>query len=322
MNTNVSIKDQLMIDTLKSLQQQLTYTVLISLLVIGNIGCIFNTIIFLRPYLISSSCSRYFLATSFANLFQLNIGLISNILDNGFAIHPYHYLSILCKLRNYFINVGGFLSQTYLLLACIDRYLIIVNKSRYRRINTISIANRIIIFGALFWFIILSHMPVYSNISLGNQFCFYSSSSYVFFISLHNLIISGCILPSLMVIFGLLTLKNIKKIRRHVRIHRRRRRHHYSSLMLISNVFVSVIFTFIYTGALIYISFFMLTKGDVSPLRQQIEQRFISFIAIIFYYVPFAISFYVNILTSQRFRSELKKILFLKKNKSLNRSYF
>ena len=308
MITNVSInfEDQLLIDTLKSLQKQLTYAILIPMLIIGNIGCIFNTIIFLRPYLISSSCTRYFLASSFANAFQLNIGLASNILDFGFSIHPYHSSSILCKFRNYLIITGGFLSQTYLLLACIDRYIITVNKSHYRPLNTISMANRIICLTACFWFIILSHMLVYSNILPNNHFCFYSSSSYTFFISLHNLILSGFILPILMSIFGLLTLKNIRRIRRQVSS--RRKRKHYLSLMLTSNIFISVLFTFVYTSGLIYVSFFMMNKGKS-------QRRFILFIAIIFYYLPYVISFYVNILTSQRFRCELRKTFCVNRQK-------
>ncbi|CAF3810413.1 unnamed protein product [Rotaria sordida] len=296
------------------LQKQLTYTVLILLFIIGNIGCILNTIIFLRPCLNSSSSSRYFLASSFANGFILNVGLATHILDVGFSIHSHHSLTIICKLRNYLINISGFLSQTYLLLACIDRYLISLNKSRYRSINTKLMANRIISFTACFWFIILSHMLIYSSISLRLHICFFSSLSYTFFISLHNLILSGFILPTLMVLFGLLTLKNIQQIRRQARSCRRRqRRYHYLSLMLISNVFVSVIFTLIYTSGLSYISFFMLIRENVPSVKQKTQHRFISFIAIIFYYVPYSISFYVNILTSQRFRRELQKILHLKR---------
>jgi hypothetical protein len=311
---NTSVEDQLIIDTLKRLQKSLTYTILIPLFIIGNIGCIFNTIIFLNSYLKLSSSSRYFLASSFANVFQLNIGLAGNILDFGFSIHPYHNSLILCKFRNYLINIAGFLSQTYLLFACIDRYLITINKPRYRLINTIFIANRIIFFIACFWFINLSHIFIYSNISSYNHFCFYSSSSYIFFISLHNLILSGFILPILMISFGLLTLKNIQKIRRLVRSSSKRR-NHYLSLMLISNVFISVIFTSIYTSGLIYIRFFMLNKENLSLLRKKSQRRFILFIAVCFYYVPYAISFYVNILTSQRFRCELKKSLHLNKRK-------
>jgi hypothetical protein len=265
---NTSVEDQLIIDTLKRLQKSLTYTILIPLFIIGNIGCIFNTIIFLNSYLKLSSSSRYFLASSFANVFQLNIGLAGNILDFGFSIHPYHNSLILCKFRNYLINIAGFLSQTYLLFACIDRYLITINKPRYRLINTIFIANRIIFFIACFWFINLSHIFIYSNISSYNHFCFYSSSSYTVFISLHNLILSGFILPILMSIFGLLTLKNIRRIRRQVSSHRKRK--HYLSLMLTSNIFISVLFTLIYTSGLIYISFFMINKGKA-------QRRFILF---------------------------------------------
>ncbi|CAF3427818.1 unnamed protein product [Rotaria sp. Silwood1] len=318
MNTSISIdlSDQLIIDTLKSLQKQLTYTILIFLFIIGNIGCILNTIIFLRPCLNSSSSSRYFLASSFANGLLLHIGLATHILDVGFSIHPYHNLSILCKLRNYLINIGGFLSQTYLLLACIDRYLISLNKSRYRSINTIPMANRIILFSACFWLTILSHMLIFSSISPRHHFCFFSSLSYSFFISLHNLILSGFILPILMVFFGLLTLKNIQRIRRQARSCRRRqRRYHYLSLMLISNVFVSVIFTLAYTSGLIYVSFFILTQENITSSRQKVQHRFISFIAIIFYYVPYSISFYVNTLTSQHFRRELQKVLRLKRER-------
>jgi hypothetical protein len=312
---NTSVEDQLMIDTLKNLQKRLTYTVFISLFIIGNIGCIFNGIIFLHSSLKSSSCCRYFLASSFANVFQINIGVTSTILDFGFNIHPYHDSIILCKLRNYLINTAGFLSQTYILFACIDRYLISINKSRYRRIGKISIANRIIFLTACFWFLNLSHMLKYSTIPSNSHFCLYSSTSYIFFISLHNLIISGFILPILMIIFSLLTLKNIRRIRRQARSRRHRR--HYLSLMLIGNVFVSVIFALIYTSGLIYISFFMKTKENQLLLKQKIQRRFVSFIAIIFYYVPYTISFYVNILTSQRFRCELKKSLHLNTRKTV-----
>jgi hypothetical protein len=308
-SSSLSFEDRSVIETLQNIQNQFTYTILIFFLLIGNIGCVFNTIIFLRPCLISSSCSRYFLSSSFANVFQLNIGLVSHILDFGFHIHPYHHSIILCKLRNYLINVAGFLSQTYLLLACIDRYLISLNRSSSRRINTVAVANRIIWAVTVFWMVILSHMLVYGTILQPSQFCFFSTPSYVFFISVHNLILSGFVLPILMVLFGLLTLKNIRLIRRQACVRRRKRRNHYLSLMLISNVFVSVFFTLLYTSGLIYLSFFMATSSKKISYRDSVEQRFVSFIAIMFYYAPFAIFFYVNIFTSQRFRSELKSIL-------------
>ena len=308
-STVLSLEDRLVIETLRHIQRQFSYTLLIFFLLIGNIGCVFNTIIFLRPCLISSSCSRYFLASSFANVFQLNIGLISHILDFGFNIHPYHRSMVLCKLRNYLINVAGFLSQTYLLLACIDRYLISLNRSSSRQINTVAVANRIICAVTGFWIVTLSHMLVYSSILQTSQFCFFSSSSYVIFISFHNLVLSGFLLPILMVVFGLLTLKNIRRIRRQACARRRKRRNHYLSLMLISNVFVSVFFTLVYTSGLIYLSFFMTKSSTKNPYRDSVEQRFVSFVAIMFYYAPFAIFFYVNIFTSQRFRCELKIVL-------------
>lgn len=298
---------------LQNLQKNLTYSLLIILLLIGNIGCVFNTIIFLRPHLIAASCSKYFLASSFANVFQLNIGLVSHILDSGFDIHPYHHSTILCKLRNYSITLAGFLSQTYLLLACIDRYLISLNTTKHPFLFT----KQILIVFTSFWSLSLCHLLFYSEILQSTQFCFFSSSIYVYFISFHNLILSGFVLPILMVIFGLLTLKNIRSIRRQARV-RRRRRCHYLSLMLISNVFVSVIFTFIYTSGLIYLSF-LVKQSTRTPSRQRIEQKFITFGSIIFYYFPFAIFFYVNVFTSQRFRSELKKIFCRKHSKKSSR---
>ncbi|CAF4615992.1 unnamed protein product [Rotaria socialis] len=197
----------------------------------------------------------------------------------------FHYVPILCKLRNYSISISGFLSQSYLLLACIDRYLISANESSYRQFNTIPMANRIIMFTIMFWLTILSHKLVYSNISSPHQFCFYSGASYTFLISLHNLILSGSILSILMATFSILTLKNIRQIRRQTRSCGRR--HHCVSLMLISNVFVSVIFTFIYVGGLISVSFFLLTKAQMLSTRQKVRNKFISFIVIIFYYTPY-----------------------------------
>ena len=310
---NISLEDQLLVETWMTVQKYLTYTVLIGLFTIGNIGCIFNVIIFRCPYLKTSSCSRYFLASSFANAFQLNIGLASHILDLTFAIHPYHYSSILCKLRNYLINTAGFLSQTYLLLACIDRYLI---TTRFRQISRLPIANRIILCTACFWLVDLSHMLVYSNVIANHHFCFFSSASYVFFISLHNFILSGLVLPILMTIFGILTLNNVRRIRRQVRS--RRHRDHYLSLMLLTNIFISVLFTFMYTSGLLYMSVFASNRANNLSVKEQFQRRFISFIAIIFYYIPYAVSFYVNILTSQRFRREFRKSVYLKRRKTIS----
>lgn len=310
---NITLEDQLLVETLRNIQKYLTYTVLVSLFIIGNIGCIFNTVIFRCPYLRTSSCSRYFLASSFANGFQLNIGLASHILDFAFSIHPYHYSSILCKLRNYLINTVGFLSQTYLLFACIDRFFI---TTRFRQMSRLPIANRIIFYTTCFWLIDLSHMLIYSDIIVNQRFCFFTSASYVVFISLHNFILSGLVLPILMTVFGLLTLVNIRHIRRQVRS--RRHRDHYLSLMLLTNVFISVLFTLMYTSGLLYMSVFASNRQGHLTLKEQYQRRFISFIAIIFYYVPYAISFYVNIFTSQRFRREFRKSVYSNKRKTIS----
>ena len=320
-NTTLSMDDGQVIEKLETLKRQITYSLLIFFLLIGNIGCVFNTIIFLRPCLITSSCSRYFLAASFANLFQLDIGLVSHILDSGFDIHPHHSSTIICKLRNYLINTGGFLSQNYLLLACIDRYLISRKSSLSIKINRISLANRVILFSTCFWLIFLSHMLVYSEILIEKQFCFFSNSFYVIFISSHNLILSGFLLPFLMVIFGLLTWKNIRRIRQQTRQNRRRtRRNHYLSLMLISNVLVNVFFTLMYTAGLASLSVFFNNNSQTFSHRNKVEQTFVSFIAIIFYYAPFTIFFYINVLTSQRFRLELKNIFF--HQRSIRQNFF
>ncbi|CAF5214058.1 unnamed protein product [Rotaria magnacalcarata] len=85
-----------------------------------------------------------------------------------------------------------------------------------------------------------------------------------------------------MVIFSILTLKNIRQIRRQTRSCGRHR--HCLSFMLISGF--------------IYVSFFLLTKAQMLSTRQKVQNKFISFIAIMFYYTPYAISCYVNALTS------------------------
>ena len=311
---NITSNDQFIINTLTSIQKQLTYTLLVSLVLVGNIGCILNTMIFSRPYLNSTSCSRYFLGSSFANAFQLNIGLVCIILDYGFGIHPYHHSSVLCKLRNYFINMGGFLSQTYILLACIDRYLVSINKPRYYRLLTKSMANHITYLSVVFWSVSLFHMIIYSDISVTNQFCYYLNSSYVIFISLHNLVLSGCVFPCLMAVFGLLTVRKIRSIQQRTHTYRRtKRRNHYLSLMLISNMLVSVIFTLLYTSGLIYLLCFM---SKDNSLKHKVQRGFIRLTATTVYYAQFSVSFYVNILTSERFRCELKQILCKKLNKS------
>src|SRR5690349_17484154 len=66
---------------------------------IGNIGLIFNCIIFYQPALRKSPCSIYFIASNVSQFFVFNIALLTRLLLFGYDIKTIYFNRWYCKIR-------------------------------------------------------------------------------------------------------------------------------------------------------------------------------------------------------------------------------
>ncbi|CAF1201971.1 unnamed protein product [Didymodactylos carnosus] len=109
------------VDALASAQAQLYRYGGTFLIVAGDLGGIFNLIMFLQPSLRWNPCSAYFLAYAGSNLIYINFSMILTSLREGFHVDPSVQSLGFCRLRVYMYYVFTVLPTTLLIMVTIDR---------------------------------------------------------------------------------------------------------------------------------------------------------------------------------------------------------
>lgn len=214
------MSDNSLVTILPLIQLYATRSLLTIFYVLANVGCVLNLFIFLSRSLRKSPCSMYFLGSSCSNFFLINFGVSLNILNYGYQIELAARNQLFCTLRNYLVNAFGFISQSYIVLACIDRYFLSCSSALHRQRSSLRTAALSISLVGLFWMVESIHLAIMSEITAG-PFCYFHAGFYPLFISIHNMVLSGFVLSSAMTYFGTLTVLNIRRIRQQTKSYNR-----------------------------------------------------------------------------------------------------
>ena len=297
------------------------------LIVLGNISCIINLIIFTRKNLRKSPCSIYFIAFNISNFILINFLILLTTLLSGYNVNQNVFNLTLCRSNFYMTLTLDIISACYLILASIDRMLITSRNVRTRQRSTNRLAYISIIIVTLFWILFHSHTLILVNgIPTGpNQYrCFFNLGLYYTLITYYTLIIKGICVPLLLITFGLWTLKNIRSIMHQTRVapigepsrtmtgaalSSTRSKDRQLSLMLLIEISIYVIFTSVLTSVLMY---GQLTQNNVKSADELQFSLLLSTIGNFSNFIPYCIGGYINILVSKIFRKEVKDILFCK----------
>ena len=190
-------------------------------LIFGTFGNVLNILIFTRRSLRTNPCSFYFLISSINNLFVLYVALLTRLLSSGWKIDPSNTNLALCKLRIFFVYSSLCLIQWCMVLASIDRFFCSCHSINYRHLSNLSFARRltlaVIVVVALghihtlvWWSVDYIGADLYCNIFIDQ----YEIAFQVFFL------IFSCLLPPiLMMVFGLATIFNIRRIHQQTLVH-------------------------------------------------------------------------------------------------------
>ncbi|CAF1260658.1 unnamed protein product [Didymodactylos carnosus] len=288
--------------------QQMSRYGMISLLLIGDLGTIFNCLIFRQPALKSNPCSMYFLASSVSQLFSFNFGLLTRILSFGFTIDPSNTSLFYCKLRSYLSILVPLFPRFYILLACLDRWANSSSSAHLRKWSSVKIARRMILCNFLFWLLTSVHLLIFNSI-VQNK-CQNVPGFYPTFYSFYVLIVPGLGPIAGMLILGLLTLKNVKTNRR--RIHplragerpRMKQKDLQLCQMLLFQVLINVLLNLPSPLYLIYSTF---STGYKSPQRLAIE-KLMSYLVLFLVYLGYTLSFFLYTLSSRTYRHEFVRL--------------
>ena len=293
------------------------------LMIIGTISCIISILFFKQKNLRKNPCSIYFIAVNISDLLFIYSLIMIIVLSIGYDIDLTSFNRFGCRLSIYLTFLVDSLSAYYLILASVDRVLVTSLNARTRQKSTPNFAGICILIGTIFWVLFHLHGIIFSDIlpiGPGFYLCISSPGYYTEFVGYYLLLIKGILVPVLMSIFGMLTVKNIQSVRRRriapvMSITEQASGSNWSSmnpkdrqlvLMLLMNISIYVAFTLPLSIVAIY-----------QQVRQSYGLTFeetqiilcIRLITLFFSYIPHCIDFYCNLMVSKSFRNEIKRLL-------------
>ncbi|CAF1321066.1 unnamed protein product [Adineta steineri] len=284
--------------------------------IVGNIGSIFTCIVFSQPAFHKSPCAMYFFASSFSQFFVFNFALLTRMLQFGYNIQIVNTVFWFCKIRYYLFYVFVAVSRYNIILASIDRYFASSREALRRQWSSPKIALRLIISNVLLWIIIYSQVLIFYDIHNGN--CSPQPGSYGTFFSIYISIDSGILPLSIMLIFGLLTVNNVRQNKRlikpsianiydgPVRVSRVSKKDTQLYRMLANQILLFIVLNIFNPCYLLYQASTIYTLK--SPLRRAVE-LFINNASYILIYLGFALTFTNFIVSSGMFRREFQQFI-------------
>ncbi|CAF0735204.1 unnamed protein product [Adineta steineri] len=293
------------------------------LITIGSIGCILNLMVFTNDTLRKNPCTICFRAVNIVDFIYFYLGLLLTTLAVGYDIDPSATNIVFCRFRYYIALVLACWEASYIILAAIDRTLVTSRKTGTRKLSTRRLIRISVISITIFWLLFHIHALIFTQIlQYGPNFfaCYYQPGTYTKFMTFSSLLLNGTLPPLFMGIFGLWTVRNIRKVNRGIRpasltntgnmtIGRPRilrSKDQQLIRMLFMNIISYIIFKCPVTIFLIYIQ---ITQNNGKSAEQNIIEQSVIQLTYFWYFIDNSISCYTNLIVSKTFRTELKRIL-------------
>ncbi|CAF1654258.1 unnamed protein product [Adineta ricciae] len=225
------------------------------------------------------------------------------MLHYGYDIRTLNYNLWYCKIRFYLFYIFVAVPRYYVILASIDRYFASSRNALRRRWSSPKTTLRLIIGNALFWSIIYIQVLVFYETSTGT--CNYRSGGYGIFFSIYIAIDSGILPLLLMLIFGLLTVRNIHKTKMRIvggqrsRISKKDLQLH---RMLANQIILFLILNLPNPCFLVYHS---ITLQLARSSFRHATEIFMGNMTYLFVYLGFSLTFTNFLVSSEIFRREL-----------------
>ena len=294
------------------------------LMVIGTVSSLLSLIVFNKKNLRKNPCSIYLTAYNICNILTIVTSILFATLANGYGIDPKSRNVSFCRFRYYTVFIFDVLGPSYLILASIDRVLVTSRNAATRRRSTPHLAFASIIAVTVFWCLLHIHLLVLTNMVQlvpGLYLCYFQPGMHVIVMTYYSLVVKNIIIPFLMVIFGLWTVKNVQivmhvtgvsMVTTHDTMTNRRIRNKDRSKdrqllrILLIDIVVYVIFNLMLASVLIYQQ---VKQNEVQSSVESRIQGLLLSVGAFSTFIPLCVGCYTNLLGSKTFRQEIKNIL-------------
>ena len=195
-------------DELSQLAMQLRVYLSLVLCILGIIGFVGNLFTYLQHELRSNTCCIYSLTGSVVDILNLMISLFPNYLSFKYNIMlPWYDSTLMCQLNAFLLVFLPQLSINCLLLAIIDRFAATCDlASPIRRILQLKFVPIMLALG-----IITSFLLSITGTLFFEKTMFWCASRIPLLTNLTYIILNGLFQPILMIIFVLLTYRNLRR---------------------------------------------------------------------------------------------------------------
>ncbi|CAF1043584.1 unnamed protein product [Adineta steineri] len=296
--------------TILSIAQDCTIYISFIILIGGLLGntCIIITILRLKFFRKNSS-SFYLISESIANSIILIIPYSFRIGINGFNYDPSQTSIVWCKLRQTFGQMCILISMSLVCFAAIDQYLSTNHRPYLRPMSSLKLAQYLTACAIFIW--ILHSIPfiVFLAIQQSNGCNLYNNVLINYITYIYYPILCGMLPIVISSLFSLLAFTNVRQIvRRQMPVFRRRLDRQMTSMILIRVIFL-IIFTLPNTIQRIYT---LIVPADPNDLIGAALEQLVGVITISLFYCHVSCSFYIFIISSRRFRRQVKYVFFKK----------
>ncbi|CAF3925388.1 unnamed protein product, partial [Adineta steineri] len=242
MAIHVLLESKSIIDILNFITQEVMIYVPLVLVILGFIGFIGNVFTFLQSEFRSNTCCIYLLVGSIVDIINLIVNLFPYFLAAKYGLYfPWYISSSMCKLNAFLTMFIPHLSINFVLMAMIDRFACTCSlTSSVRRLNQLKMIPWMVGILLIFSGLASIYAPVLYDKAFGVPWCMFT---YVMTASIFYIVFMGFMQPCLILIFVLLTYRNVRRSRRQVGITNLARRNRSR------NQFIVMIFTHVLTTA-------------------------------------------------------------------------
>ncbi|CAF1351589.1 unnamed protein product [Rotaria sordida] len=325
---------------LESISTQCNRYATLIIFLFGVVRNILNILVLTRRSFRSNSCAWIFLTLSIVNLISILFGLTTRII-NGWTTVPTDYIGWACKLRAFVVFSTRTIASWLIVLATVDRWLLSSTNVHRRQKSTLKNAQRwtttIVILSILLY---AQQLYCYEANLIDTPLKCYGKTDACRLITDSSFAVITILFPLvLMILFGLLTISNVRQSQR--RIHQLQLRNmtltkknsaasnnenpdskskwktnHSLLRMLFFQVLLLTIFTLPLSLEKFYSTF---SEGNGSSVQKAIN-NFVYEVAALSYFISNGIPFYIYTLCGGTiFRKALYDFFMLMKRKMMHR---
>ena len=273
------------------------------LILLGTVSCLISLYVFTKKNFRKNPCSIYLISINIVNLLHIYCTILALTMVSGYNIQIGLYNIFLCHLVLYLNFLFDILGPCYLILLSIDRLLISSSSASIRRLSTHRLAYRSILIVTLFWILFHIHAFLFTkviNLNEHEEICYFQKGLYTIIVGYYILITKGLLIPFLLILFGIFTLKNIR------RLNSAKSKDQQFQQILLIEITIHISCTIPLSILIIYqqISFQFNQQQQLMPIHiyTRIIARFLT-------HIPFCISCCEYLLVSDTFRTELKNFM-------------